>query len=353
MAEKAAMGHALVFTLTYRNNDLAEAPRGAEVFEYKHVQNFMKKVRKAYKKEYRETGEISYIIAGERGSQKDRVHWHMIIFSKQDLTRLGEWNRPWYYNPNNEKTKDLWIWDKWEHGHVDLKKPDQGGVAYVMKYALKDQFNEVKSRGTMRYSKSENHGASMFRMSKKPPIGARWLGEKLDRLDQMGAVVPKLEFKIPEYSGYWWPRGAIREDLLSRLHWINEKVRAETGRDAPQWTTLLLSVESLEKDWETLVYGQIEHPPFNAVFGLRPQEIKNRCGKLKICRACYDAKSDEEKTEYRRWFEVATRPKGKLSDIPENWTRFGFEPNPHCGNRALPIVKKAFLARPVRKFVEG
>ena len=89
-------------------------------------------------------------------------------------------------DPN--KAKRL-LWSCWRHGLLSVQIPDQGGMAYALKYALKDQFAAVKSAGTMREAKADNWGSGFFRMSKFPPIGSEWLAKKLERLLHLGAVL--------------------------------------------------------------------------------------------------------------------------------------------------------------------
>lgn len=261
MAEKATMGNALVLMLSYPNNPDGTLPDSARAFKYKDVQDFMKRLRKAYKAKYNATGEISYIVAGELGSKRKRVHWHMILFSKRSLHDLGEWTTLKGKAMDGPKiTEKGWNqhWSIWSdfHGYVCPQVPDQGGVAYVLKYAMKDQFNVVKSEGTARFTKSERHAAGMFRMSKQPAIGWRYLQEKIDDWDERGCVPTDLLVKIPGYSGYYWPKGKTREAALKALHDINHMIREEKGRDAPQWDALLHSVAARDADHSLLLLRQ-------------------------------------------------------------------------------------------------
>ena len=67
-------------------------------------------------------------------------------------------------DPNHVKRL---TWSHWPWGLISVQVPDQGGMMYALKYALKDQFNVEKSRGTMREHKAEAWGSGFFRMSKK------------------------------------------------------------------------------------------------------------------------------------------------------------------------------------------
>jgi hypothetical protein len=388
MAEKAYMKHAFLITLTYRNNENGTKPDGARTFVYRHVQLFLKRVRKAYNQKYDATGEISYIIAGERGSQKDRVHWHMVLFSKRPIDMLGEWTdhkqKPvtdWLGNIVNRPIigkKKRCHWSFWEHGHVNVLRPDRKGMAYVVKYCLKDSFNVVNSKGTAREGKAENHGASYFRMSKKPPIGQRYLRQKLESWAERGVVPPELEITIPDYrGGYWYPKGKLRDWLLGGVREINEAIKAATGKDAAGWRPLLASVWNDEKDADNLLYSEPE--PYLIDEGKGEEEIEKEkdkivkkgfehveektkkeanaasvwlgkyepptklerdaaetiCKRLTICATCQRLQTVEDKEEYRLWLERKEREYlrqggvDRLEDF-EEWYKAKKQFNPNC-----------------------
>lgn len=381
MAEKATMGHAMVFMLSYRNDENGEKPDGAKAFRYKHIQDFLKTVRKLYNDRYGKTGEITYIVVGERGSARDRVHWHIILFSKRPLYKLGKWAKfvgavmPDYVkNKINAPIYDKnQFWSLWPHGLVHVQEPDQGGVAYVMKYALKDQFNEVKSRGTARFTKSEQHAASMFRMSKKPPIGARWLEEQVKSWRERYVVPPKLEMKVPDMKGYWWPRGLLREWLLGVLYRINEERKAKHGKECPQWQTLLASVSQDEesKDYETLTYGpltleviedgqierytkrQIQQEAANAerksellARYARTAAIRSRCGRAKVCPRCWRSFDSYQKAAATIAYEqlIAKRNSEQPGVDLDQYAAASRRGNPHCLIKHGPEYRDAFGA---------
>lgn len=357
MAEKATSGETIALELTYRDLPDGSTPDAAKAFKYSDVSAFLKRLREEYFRTYHARNEIRFICAGERGSQKGRVHWHMIIFAERPVTSLGKWYdfvfKP-LPGPNfsklGRKAKML-HWDKmWPHGHVVVKRPDQGGMQYVLKYALKDQFNVVKSKGTMREAKAENHGASKFNMSKAPPIGFTYLERVCDEWQALGVVPPALRINVPEYRGYWWPKGKMREYLLCRLWEINEERKERHGRDCPQWNTLLASLESVEKDWEALVYGPEEEE--TETFELEKwrrhlsadqrarqkrhlhDSVKRACGGVRVCRLCWRGKSKESRERYRSWYaqqvqEYVTDAQSPQGTI-DQWFRAKGILNPHC-----------------------
>lgn len=157
-------------TLTYR-----EDHPSAVILNYKDVQDFLKRLR-------RKMGVVRYIVAGEYGSKKGRAHWHIVLFFKSKELKRS-------YNPDDKDPWDYTLnqridWKPWPHGFVYFQRPDYGGFAYAMKYALKDQAMQASS----------GHLA----MSKKPPLGAQFFEELAQRyVDQ--AIAPKhLFYSFPE-----------------------------------------------------------------------------------------------------------------------------------------------------------
>ena len=267
MAEKAVHRHAIAVTLTY--DDTSQENRdGAAMFNYGHVNAWLKRLRSAIKHKIRTTPGrrglpgVRFLIAGEQGSRFGRCHYHAILFSDLDLRSVGSFSVRGHSVTDHASLMSVGKhvrrlhWSLWPHGMVTLQEPDQAGMSYVLKYCLKDQFTEEKSRGTMREARSENFATGLFRMSKVPPMGAPWLDAKLQRLDAAGAVLPHLNLKIPDVRGFWYPQGMLRERLLVGLRAINDRALERTGRDAPQWSALLASLVDNDKDLEVLLDAQ-------------------------------------------------------------------------------------------------
>jgi hypothetical protein len=314
MAEKQTSAETLVLELTYRNNPDGTSPDSAKAFRYKDVQIFFKRIRNEYRKVYGENGQIRYIIAGERGSKRKRVHWHLVMFADRPISTLGKWTDFVGKPLERMRFRKMDHWAFWDHGHIYSKEAVQGEIQYAIKYALKDQFNIHNSKGTMREAKAENHGASFFRMSKEPPIGFRWLVKKFLRLADKRALPPSLELKVPDYSGFWWPKAGQRQWLLQRLHELNELIKLETGRDAPQYDVLLSTLGGSEADSELLMYGE---SPFEGEIDheeafrkdlereRRTSEkarLQKKCGAFAICRNC-----EAENQRRGKWPEDFTR----------------------------------------------
>lgn len=334
-AEKVTAGNAMVFMLSYRNLPSGDLPDGARVFCYKHIQLFLKRVRKAYFKHYGKVSEISYIVAGEMGSERDRVHWHIVLFSNQSLHPLGVFTDLYTHQVTDGPVVTAkgvnQLWSLWDHGFVCPQIPDEGGMAYVLKYAMKDQYNVKKSKGEAREANAENHSSGMFRMSKRVPLGARWLASQCDEWAQLGVVPTSLQLKVPETKGYWYPVGDFRLYLCMRLWAINEQYRLDHGRDCPQWSSLIHSVVSkkntnpddkyeISKDFELLTYGELANGPktYDKAADRRETEIYHRyqegrkraqhasaevkqCGNIVPCSSCLIVLSQSAIDAYRRY----------------------------------------------------
>lgn len=306
MAEKAVSQSSYSITLTY-GSDTQEKSDGAAVFRYKDIKDLMKRLRRQAEYRHGKAATLRYIVAGELGSIKKRVHWHLLIFCSFDLLSLGDWSSFVSKKPITEKKDKITTnpthakrvnWSHWPWGLIVIQEPDQGAMMYALKYALKDQFNVEKSRGTMREHKAEGWGAGFFRMSKKLPIGSAFISAKLARLRELGAVLPSLKFKIPDYKGYLFPAGFLLKQVVEGFKIINRESLDLHGRNVPQWSSLLRSVEFQPKIWMDLqdVTPEIEDEQQwadrkrvnarEAVQANSRANIRAKCGGILPCGGC-------------------------------------------------------------------
>lgn len=317
MAEKATSKHTLCVALTY--DDSSQANRdAAAMFCYRDVREFMDRLRSACARQAK-TAKLGYrpsvrfICAGEQGSRNGRCHWHLILYSDLDLTKVGVYTlRGRQVSARTDlltsgKHKRRLNWSLWGKGFVTLQEPDQGGMNYVLSYCLKDQFTHEKSEGTMREARSEDYATGLFRMSKKPSIGERWLIQKMEDLDAKGAVLPHTQLQIPGFRGFYHPNGLYREKLLRALVAINNRVVMTTGAPAPQWSALLASCKDSPSDMEILngqetgqeegaadFAARIERDGREVAFQARRAEKRRGCGALLPCDRCLRSLSDEQ-----------------------------------------------------------
>lgn len=303
MAERATSRYVLSVTLTYGNETQFQRD-GAAAFRYSDIQKFLKQYRNVSLRVHNCEQAVSYICAGEQGERNGRCHWHIVLFSDIDPVIVGNFTRQ--SGPVTDRSQMVTTkgqaairlhWDIWPHGFVTLQEADEGGMHYAISYALKDQFSGDKAEGHKRHSKSETFATGLFRMSKKPPIGWQFLSELLHSLDQSGQVLPKPHIKVPDLTGFWYPRGAMRRYFLTGLYNINQKVRETKGRDAPQWSSLLAFCQNSDKDMEIL-NGEAEQETFEDIAReinsrvqfansqKRRAETRRRCGSTAPCSEC-------------------------------------------------------------------
>lgn len=367
MAEKAEWPHTLCVALTY-NNDTQENRDAAAMFNYGDVRAFLKRLLRA--STYKKPGSrVRFICAGEQGDRYGRCHWHLILYSDLDLTQLGTVQlRGETITDRNDmftvgKQKRRLDWSLWGKGFVTFQEPDQGGMAYVLSYCLKDQFTQQKSEGTMREAKSENFATGLFRMSKRPAIGESWLMRKLEGLEASGSVLPSLQIKIPDMSGYWHPNGVFREKLLWGLVALNQRAVWATGANAPQWAALLASCKDNPSDLEILNVTQkelddetldarIARTQREAAGDAILRETVRKCGAKLPCPQCLAALSDEDRrangvlVDFDEIGQAIFTAATGFDSIADRQASSGGRLNPYCQNRGGQNQRRAFPRSP-------
>lgn len=283
MMEREVMGNALVVALTY-SEDTEHSRRSALMFDYKDVQDFLKNLRRQVDYHLGRRSAVSFIAAGEMGERFGRCHWHVVLFSEVDLLQVGRWSAPW--GPVEDASEIITPpggqprrrgWSMWKHGFCTVQEPDYGGMRYALAYALKDQFNVLNSFGTMREAGSEVFGTGYLVMSKKPPIGARWIDAYVERCRASGVVPPTKQLSVDGLTRPFWPSGLLADRLLAGLASVNAEIVEKTGANAAGWSSLLHEVRDNDNDLEIMgVLGveEIEGKPRekDALFGLRLED---------------------------------------------------------------------------------
>lgn len=241
MAEAAISNHTIALTLTYADLLDGTRPVGSIAFKYSDVGAFLKRLRQRIFRKFGKVSTIRFACFGEKGSRgTKRIHYHILLFSDVDLTTVGNWvttdGKEGAFPEKNHH------WDVWGHGQIKLQVPGFRGISYVMKYIGKDNFSANKSLGHGRSYKAPQHIATLFRMSKKPPIGDRYLEEIIRQCRERQNVLPRFEITIPNYKYYWRPTGRQAEMFLIAMHDINEDYKSVRGYDTPCYTSLVSDV---------------------------------------------------------------------------------------------------------------
>lgn len=320
VAEQAVSPYTFIVTLTY-NDETEHSRDSAAMFRYSDVAAWLKRLRRAV--EYKVKSEqlnaspvIRFICAGEQGSRNGRCHWHIILYSHVDLTQIGTFTdaNGEVVAPDNVvsrgRSQRRLSWQHWPHGFVLVQEPNEGGMAYVLKYCIKNQFDVEKSKGNARFRQSEVYATGVFRMSKYPPIGLTYIQQLLQEMRDKGFCPPKLTFKIKGQRGYWWPSGQLRKLMLATIGEINQEYFEKHGSPLPQWSTLLHTLRDNPSDLEALLDGTEEEQDdenqedFGESIQRRSRwedgerersKITRRCGSTLPCSLCLGSISERER----------------------------------------------------------
>lgn len=196
MHEAQFHDHKWFATLTYKT-----PPPGGTLVK-KHVQDFLKRLRKKY------GGGIRYFYCGEYGDVSQRPHYHAILFGCDFPDR-----RKHTTNKRGEVLYTSAILEQlWGHGFTLLGAVSFESAAYVARYIVK----KVTGEAAGEHYKSIDRGTGeiidrlpeFINMSLKPAIGATWF-EKFQR-----DVYPN-DFVIRD--GYKQPAPKFYDRLYERI----------------------------------------------------------------------------------------------------------------------------------------
>lgn len=221
----------LFVTLTYSPENM---PRSLSL-EYRHIQLFLKKLRKAVSGvSVAPNGErpIRYFVAGEYGEQYKRPHWHAILFN----TRFPD-QQPMI---NGEYFSEL-AGKIWGHGQVHIGSVTPASAAYVAGYTQSkvygdpDHYEDVVDLST---GEVTSRRPEFARMSLNPGIGYWWYEKfQSDVLPIDKAVIDGKAYKVP---GYYWRKfqetadgskcEEIRERRYSRAMEVDRAENSERRR---------------------------------------------------------------------------------------------------------------------------
>lgn len=165
--ENAMHEQSAFLTLTYAPERLP--PHGTLV--KKHVQDFLKRYRR-----WLNGKKIRYAYCGEYGEQKNRPHYHALIFGhdfndKKELTKIG----------GHQLYTSLKLDELWTHGNCSIGNITFESAAYVARYVTK---KITGKNATSHYGELINTETGeltprripeFFETSRRPGIGKPWL----------------------------------------------------------------------------------------------------------------------------------------------------------------------------------
>jgi len=217
IAEQAYSSKVLSLTLTYKG----DGPNTATIC-YKDVQDFLKRLRKAGYK-------VRYIVTGEYGSERERTHWHIVLFfrgryptlppgvvDKKTGVEMIQWPH-WSDQLMNDKVT--------KGGHVTSREVGYKGFRYVLKYILKGV--DAGEQKTESPQVSTTHLA----MSKKPVLGYDFIVDLARRYVENGISPQKPEYMFREVKDnnnrrrLFWLQGRSREIFAAEFVRIWEETK--------------------------------------------------------------------------------------------------------------------------------
>lgn len=381
VAEKATLPYAYAITLTYADVD-GEPPLGARVYRYRDVALMWKRIRAAAKRRWKDNLQLRYVIVGEKGSRFGRCHYHGVVFADRPIHELGQLEGK---NGQGFAYKRRVNWSLWGHGFVEFQQADRKGMAYVLKYILKSRMTAARSKGFGREGKTEWLASSYLWCSKKPPIGAVWLHQKLTDLVAKGMSPASLRVRVPG-GGDWYVSGEAQRQMCVLLHHANEEYRANFGRELAGFSTLLESVsEPIEnsetgeilhrKPWEWLKHGEetenettgnVEQAErqwqrFKAEYAAKrrlgadlgsARAVVQRCGNVEPCEICAASIAPhvladiQQERAFRRAEWVEHGSPGRSDAEPDQgfvqWWQTRLRPSRGCQIRNAEIVQRQF-----------
>lgn len=232
IAETRTATAAYSVTLTYAPRDGVDRHERTAVLTYSDVQGYLKRLRKhGYN--------VRFLVAGEFGTLKGRVHWHIILFF------LGKVPPHKIWTPQN---KQRWWDDFWPWGHQVWQKADMHAVRYVCKYITKDMIDGAKQ--------------SKFNMSKVPALGGHYFRELATDYVRQGVAPRGPFYRFPEAKKKtdgkpheFYMRGAtaddFREAFVFNWHRLRPGQHLPTSDFVDEWLDKQVeewrSSETLEK----------------------------------------------------------------------------------------------------------
>lgn len=205
LCEAATSEVTCTVTMTYApRDDLAD-----KIIHPRHFQLFMKLLRRAGHK-------VRYMAVGEYGSEKERAHFHAVLFFQHMATPPAWAVQPRYKAdyPEGVSQDDAYFCRdiaqmrmthirEWPHGHIQVDwNADERSLRYVCKYLLKP----------------EKHNA-WFTLSKRPALGNEWFMQKAALAKSLGVLPVEWSYLPPggNPKRKYMITGATRRDYLNAI----------------------------------------------------------------------------------------------------------------------------------------
>lgn len=316
LAEMTTAYRTFFVTLTYAGGyDNVKA----YVINYKHFQNYLKKLRNA-------GYNPRYLAVGEFGGDKGRAHFHAMLFFQD--SNIPDW-----------KLDERIECEFWEHGKVqyELPRSKQGSAAYIMDYLDKD-----------------NLAKSQLKFSTRPMLGETYLLDMARKAAVAGVAIFQdgNRYTIPgnareDGSLYWYPlereRRAYGDVIMMFIStWIkhrfneplpmNEEIEMfmdEIENNKQHWPAHMRAymekhygiIQCTEWDKETETYRELPH--IRTVVGLG----ENLIAEVSLSRVTLQALNSKGELEWHFDYydvfadQVLEGAVGQVDGITQNYTR--------------------------------
>lgn len=152
-----------------------ERPESVQTLWYPDIQNFLKRLRKAYR------GKLRYFIAGEYGEQTARPHYHMILYGWKptDLKHLYKIQHNGYFTSET-------LCKIWGLGNVQIAQAVPETYRYVAGYVTKKMY-EIDGKKQNVYL-DMGQVKPFAKMSLKPGLGDKYYQEHKNEIWQKGYI---------------------------------------------------------------------------------------------------------------------------------------------------------------------
>lgn len=172
--------HNYFITFTYDDENLPEngslQPEDMKTF----INSLRKQYERAAKKEGKEIPKIKYFYAGEYGETTGRPHYHMILMNCElDLNQFYDTHIDGQYH---EHWKSHQIENLWNKGLIDIGTVEWSSAAYVARYCMKKQREDIDYEATGRHKE-------FVRMSQG--IGMDYFKEHMTEMYQNDELIMK------------------------------------------------------------------------------------------------------------------------------------------------------------------
>lgn len=193
----------------------------------RHVQLWLKRLRKAHAKKQRQAGirpeavkPLRFFATGEYGETTNRPHYHAIVYSTSTSDA-----------PLIQKT--------WPNGWADVKPADRAAIAYVAGYAAKKYGDSVQHTKGERIDPETgevyNYQPPFLQMSRMPGLGAT-ARKKHRNSWRSFAIMDDVKMSVPRYLHEHWKKTAtpMEKDKLEDEKYEMKKqiVQTDLQREA-------------------------------------------------------------------------------------------------------------------------